>query len=265
MTTAKRHSNPFVGDDAGHTSPLKAAINYLLVCLLVIALFWVSLAMLGYTFDFSFVNQYRARIVQGFLLTIEISAASLVASLALGTLVAAGRGSRILPLRYLCDLYVKLIRGTPLIMQIYLFFYIIGTAWGITDRVVAGILILSTFEAAYIAEIIRGSLLSIDETQRDAARAVGLTHAQTVRLVILPQMVARTLPALTGQFASIIKDSSLLSIIAVIEITQTMREISASNFKLFECYFLLGVLYLALTLPVAAIGRHFEKRFDYAH
>ena len=138
-------------------------------------------------------------------------------------------------------------------------------AGDITDRVVAGILILSTFEAAYIAEIIRGSLLSIDETQRDAARAVGLTHAQTVRLVILPQMVARTLPALTGQFASIIKDSSLLSIIAVIEITQTMREISASNFKLFECYFLLGVLYLALTLPVAAIGRHFEKRFDYAH
>ena len=119
MTTAKRHSNPFVGDGAVHTSPLKAAINYLLVCLLVIALFWVSLAMLGYTFDFSFVNQYQARIVQGFLLTIEISAASLVASLALGTLVAAGRGSRILPLRYLCDLYVKLIRGTPLIMQIY--------------------------------------------------------------------------------------------------------------------------------------------------
>ena len=80
MTTAKRHSNPCVGDDAGHASPLQAAINYLLVCLLVIALFWVSLAMLGYTFDFSFVSQYRMRIAQGFLLTIEISAASLVAA-----------------------------------------------------------------------------------------------------------------------------------------------------------------------------------------
>ena len=150
-------------------------------------------------------------------------------------------------------------------MQIYLFFYIVGTAWGIENRLVAGVLILSVFEGAYLAEIIRGSLLSIDETQRDAARAVGFTTLQAWRFVVLPQMVARTLPALTGQFASIIKDSSLLSLIAVIELSQAMREISASNFKLFECYLLLGALYLCLTLPLSAVGRFFEKRFDYAH
>jgi len=82
--------------------------------------------------------------------------------------------------------------------------------------------------------------------------------------VVLPQLTARTLPALTGQFASVIKDSSLLSVIAVIELTQTMREISAVNFKLFECYLFLGVLYLVLTLPVSLMSKRLERRFAFA-
>jgi len=104
---------------------------------------------------------------------------------------------------------------------------------------------------------------SLDGTQIEAAKAVGFTKRQTLTLVILPQMTARTLPALTGQFASIIKDSSLLSIIAVIELTQTMREISATNLKLFECYLFLGVLYLALTLPITFASKRLEKKFSY--
>lgn len=257
-------TNPFLAPKTGSVPPLRGALNYLLVCLAVIAIFWVSLSTIDVTFDFGFIDEYQTRIANGFLLTIQLSLVSLAVSLVLGALVAVGQNSRILPLRYLCDLYVKIIRGTPLIMQIYLFFYIIGTAWGIENRFVAGMLILSIFEGAYIAEIIRGSLLSIDETQIDAARSVGFTRWQTFRHVIFPQMVARTLPALTGQFASVIKDSSLLSIIAVIELTQTMREISASNFQLFECYLLLGALYLCLTLPITFISRFMEKRLDYA-
>ncbi|MCL2826002.1 MAG: amino acid ABC transporter permease [Eggerthellaceae bacterium] len=244
--------------------PLKGVANYLLVCVLVIAFFWLSLSVISVSFNFGFVGFYGKRIVDGLILTVEISLASLVLSLVLGILVAAGQSVSVLPVRYLCDVYVKVIRGTPLIMQIYLFYYIVGTAWGISDRFIAGVLILSIFEGAYIAEIVRGSLLSLDETQLDAARSVGFTRAQTARYVIIPQMVARTLPALTGQFASVIKDSSLLSIIAVIEMTQTMREISAATFQLFESYLLLGALYLCLTLPIAFVSRLFEKRFDYA-
>lgn len=258
-------TNPFTVKPESSVGRLKGALNYLLVCVLVLVGLWASLSALDYQLDFSFVETYSKRIGDGFLLTLEISAASLVCSLLIGALVAAGRSTRILPLRYLCDLYVRLIRGTPLIMQIYLFFYVIGTTLGVDNRFVAGVLILSVFEGAYIAEILRGSLLSIDSTQRDAARAVGFTRAQSLRYVIVPQMVARTLPALTGQFASIVKDSSLLSLIAVVELTQTMREISATNFELFECYFLLGVLYLVITLPLDAVGRYFERRFDFAH
>jgi polar amino acid transport system permease protein len=258
-------TNPFTVEAGSRVGRLKGALNYLLVCVLVLLALGASLCALDYQLDFGFVETYSTRIVDGFVMTLEISAASLVCSLCIGALVAIGRGSHILPIRYFCDLYVRLIRGTPLIMQIYLFFYVIGTTLGVNNRFVAGVLILSVFEGAYIAEILRGSLLSIDNTQRDAARAVGFTKAQTLRYVIAPQMVARTLPALTGQFASIVKDSSLLSLIAVVELTQTMREISATNFELFECYFLLGALYLVITLPLDAVGRYFERRFDFAH
>lgn len=258
-------ANPFVVAPKRPAPPLKAVVNYLIVCALVIAFFWASLAMAGITLSFDFVAQYRQRILDGFLLTIGISAGSLVASLAIGVPVALGQGCRVLVVRYLCDLYVKLIRGTPLLAQIYLFYYIVGTAWGVSNRVLAGVMILSVFSAAYIAEIVRGSLSSVDQGQIEAARAVGFTRAQAARYVVVPQLVSRTLPALAGQFASIVKDSSLLSVIAVIELTQTIREITATNFNLFGGYLFLAALYLCLTLPITFASKYFERRLDYEH
>lgn len=253
----------FLSDGRRSIPPAAVVLNLLLVCAVLAVVFWLSLRAIGYVFDFSFLGEVRVRLWRGFVMTLALSLCSLVLSLVLGALCAVGQSARVLFVRYLCSVYVKFIRGTPLMMQIYLFFYLLGTAWGIENRFVAGILILSLFEGAYISEIIRGSLLSLDQTQLDAARAVGFTRRQAVVHVILPQLVARTLPALTGQFASIIKDSSLLSLIAVIELTQTMREISAANFRLFECYLVLGLLYLCLTLPVSFISERLERRFRY--
>ena len=219
-----------------------ALFNLLIVTALWVALFWLSLRAIHIQLDFKFLGQFRIRIWDGFLVTLGLSVFSLILSLFIGILSAAGQSSPILFIRFFCSVYVKFIRGTPLIMQIYLFFYIVGTAWGVNNRFLAGVLILSIFEGAYIAEIIRGSLLSLDETQLEAARAVGFTRRQTWRFVILPQMTARTLPALTGQ---------------------TMREISAVNFRLFECYLFLGILYLCLTLPISLVSERLERRFQY--
>lgn len=243
--------------------PLKAIFNALLVLCLLAAVFYASLAAIGITLKFSALSGFEKRLGMGFFMTIKLSLASLGISLLIGVLSALGQISRLLPVRFLSGLYVQFIRGTPLIMQIYLFFYIIGTAWGVTSRFWAGVMILSVFEGAYISEIVRGSLLSLDPTQMEAAKAVGFTPAQTARHVIVPQLMQQTLPALTGQFASIIKDSSLLSMIAVIELTQTVREISSINFRLFECYFVLGLLYLALTLPLSMATKRIERRFHY--
>lgn len=253
----------FLAQENGKAGWLGALLNLLLVAGLFVVIFWFSLGAINVHLEFGFLGQFRLRIWEGFWVTIGISAASLVLSLLIGILSAAGCGSRLLFIRYFCSIYVKFIRGTPLIMQIYLFFYIVGTAWGVENRYVAGVIILSVFEGAYISEIIRGSLLSLEESQLEAARAVGFTRRQTLRYVILPQLITRTLPALTGQFASIIKDSSLLSMIAVIELTQTIREITAVNFRMFECYLLLGLLYLCLTLPISFISKRLERRFQY--
>ena len=119
----------------GEEVPLwKAAFSMLLTCVLVVLFFWVSLIRIDYAADFSFLPDFRQRIWSGFWMTVLISVASMLLSLALGILSAAGRSCRILVLRYLCSLYVTFIRGTPLIMQIYLFYYIVGTAWGIENR-----------------------------------------------------------------------------------------------------------------------------------
>ena len=239
-------------------SVLKAAASSILAAVLIVGFFWVSLSRIDYRLDFSFLPDFRIRIWDGFLLTVGVSLASMVLSLIFGALSAAASQSRFLPIRYFSSAYVIFI------MQIYLFFYLVGTAWGVDDRFWAGVIILSVFQGAYISEILRGSYLSLDPAQLESARAVGFTRAQTMRFVIIPQMTARTLPALAGQFASVIKDSSLLSMISVVELTQAMREISATNLKLVESYLFLGILYLILTIPVAYASRVLEKRFSYA-
>lgn len=245
------------------TPPAKAAVSLVIAAALIVGFFWLSLSRIDYRPDFSFLPEFKIRIWDGFWLTVAVSLASVVVSLLLGSLAAGGEMSRWLPLRYLSRAYVVFIRGTPLIMQIYLFFYLVGTAWGVENRFWAGVIILSVFQGAYISEILRGSFNSIEASQLESARAVGFSPVQTLRFVIIPQMTARTLPALAGQFASVIKDSSLLSMISVTELTQTMREISAVNLNLVECYLFLGVLYLILTLPVVLVSNLLEKRFRY--
>ena len=247
----------------GQTNLFQALLNVLLLSIIAIVILWFSLAQIGVTFNFSFLGEFKGRLWSGFLMTIYLSLASLVLSLIFGLLGALMQESKIIILRYLAQSYVFFIRGTPLIMQIYLFFYIIGTAFGIENRFICGVLILSIFEGAYICEIIRGSLLSQDNTQLEVAKAVGFTQKQTMRYVVFPQLLARTLPALAGQFASIIKGSSLLSMIAVVELMQTIREISSTNFKLFECYLFLGILYFVLTLPITFMTQYLEKKFFY--
>ncbi len=224
---------------------------------------WYSLSRVNVQFDFSFIVQFRKRIFEGFLLTIIISLLSMVLSMVIGLLCALAQNSRILLLRLFAKAYVGFIRGTPLIMQIYLFYYIVGTAIGLDNRILAGVLILSIFEGAYTAEIMRGGYISLEQSQLDAALAVGFTPIQRFRYVIFPQLTARTIPALTGQLASIIKDSSLLSMISVIELMQTMREISSLTLRLFETYFFLGAAYLLLTLPVSFISKKLERRFSF--
>lgn len=148
----------------------KWLLNGVLAAVLVALFFLFSLNRIAYALDVEILKLYRFRLGQGFVMTLKISLASLVLSLVIGALVAVAYRSSLLVLRYLARGYVKIIRGTPLMMQIYLFFYIVGTAWQVTNRFWAGVIILSLFEGAYVSEIVRGSYESLDKPQLDAAR-----------------------------------------------------------------------------------------------
>ena len=244
-------------------STLNKILSGAAVLLIFIGFITFSVNKIGLKLDFTSLWQYRKPLWQGFLMTIVISTGSLIVSLLIGTLTALGQNSKILVINYICKVYIQLIRGTPLLVQIYFFYYIIGTAWGINNRYIAGIIILSLFEGAYVAEIIRGGLASIENKQYEIAKAIGLDSVKTFRFVTFPILMARILPALTGQFTSIIKDSSLLSVIAVIELTQTIQEISAENFRMFENYIFVGFLYFILTFAVSMLSKVFERRYRY--
>jgi polar amino acid transport system permease protein len=238
-------------------------LSALFVAVVLIGFVWLSVRLIGIKLDFTTLLQYRVRFWQGFLMTILISLGSLVVSLFIGLLTALGQHAKVLAVSYLCKTYVQIIRGTPLLVEIYFFYYIIGTAWGVDNRYIAGILILSLFEGAYISEIVRGGFESIEKQKFEVAKAIGLNSIKTFKYVTSPILLARTLPALAGQFASIIKDSSLLSVIAVIELTQTTQEISADNFRMFENYIFIGVLYFILTFSVSLLSKRLEKRFNH--
>ncbi len=234
-----------------------------MVIFLVGALFWFGFSRLGYRFAWESIYDYRMNFLKGYGMTLLISLAALALSLFLGLIFGLGQGSHILLLRYFSRTYIELIRGTPLLVQILIFFYVIANAAGVDNRFVAGILIMSLFSGAYIAEIIRGGVESIAESQLESARAIGLTPRQTYLYVIFPQVITRILPSLAGQLASLIKDSSLLSIIAIKEFTQAAREMNANTFSTLEAYIPLAVGYLLLTLPISRLTRLLERKYRY--
>jgi len=139
----------------------------------------------------------------------------------------------------------------------------VANAFGVDNRSLAGIFILAFFNGAYISEIIRAGIESVGKSQLESARAIGLTGAQTYRYIIFPQAVRQTLPPLAGQLVSLVKDSSLLSIISIKEFTWNARSVSALTYGTLESYLPLAAGYLILTLPISLWTRHLEKRHSF--
>ncbi len=222
---------------------------------------WHILATLRYsTWNWAGIWAQRELIFRGWLLTIGIAAGALVGTILLGLLLAAGQQVREPVTRFVSRAFVEVIRGTPLLTQLLLGYYIVASAFQLNDKVVAGILLLIVFESAYMAEILRGGVASIEKAQWDAAKALGLTRWQTWRLVILPQALRRVLPGIAGQSASLVKDSSLLSVIGVAEFAkQTDLAVSNTSAPL-EGYIPMAIGYLLLTLPLSWLARRWEHR-----
>ncbi len=223
----------------------------------------IAFLRLQYHWNWSVLLEYRKLLFQGWVTTVGISVAALGLSLLFGVLLALAGRSRWLPLQSLNRMIVEGIRGTPLLVQILIFFYVVADAYGVENRYVVGVLTLSLFSAAYISEIVRAGIESVGSSQWESARAIGLSTRQIYRFVVLPQAARQSLPPLAGQFVSLIKDSSLLSIIGIAEVTKNARDINALTFSTLESYLPLALGYLVLTLPISWWTQRLERRLRF--
>lgn len=244
--------------------PLLASIFNGFVALLLLAfLIYLSFYTLTTREGWHAVGGYWRVFVNGWCVTVLIALGALILSTLAGVAIALCRKSNLLLLRDLSKIYVEIIRGTPLLVQIYIFNYGIFHQIGVENRYVTGVLILSGFSGAYIGEIIRAGIESVGKSQLESARAIGLTTPQIYRHIIFPQTIRRILPPLAGQFASLIKDSSLLSIIGLNEFTQNASNVNSYTFSNLESYFPLAIGYLILTLPISLWTQSLERKHKF--
>ncbi|MEH2025718.1 ABC transporter permease subunit [Nostoc sp.] len=202
----------------------------------------------------SVISQAFPSLLQGALVTLQLTMLSVVFGLIGGSLIGIVRLSHIAPVRWLARAYVDFFRGTPLLVQIYMIYFglpAISQELGFTftfDRLVAGVIALSLNSAAYIAEVVRAGIQSIEPGQAEAAKSLGLSSIQTMSYVIFPQAFRRMIPPLGNEFISLLKDTSLVSVIGFEELLRKGQLIVADNYRAFEIYAGVAVVYLCLTL-----------------
>ena len=218
---------------------------------------------MGFQFKYSVIWESIPVLLVGVKLTIWITFFGLLIGFFLGTLAGLGKTVRSQILNKIAAVYIETIRGTPLMVQVMFIYF--GLPMAVGTRVpplVAGVTAIALNSGAYIAEIVRGAIQSIDWGQSEAGRSIGLTRFQTVLYVIWPQAFKRMIPPLGNQFIISLKDTSLLVVIGVGELTRTGQEIIAVNFRAFEVWTTVALMYLVLTLTLSKLLAVTEKRLE---
>lgn len=214
-----------------------------------------------YPFNWGVVIRYHNLFVRGLITTMEISAVSIALSFALGLTFALFRRSGVEFLMDLGAVYVWFFRNTPLLVIILLTYYGVGTVFQL-NRFWASVVALSLFEGAYMTEILRSGMEAVDRGEVDAARSLGMSDFQIFSTVVFPQAIRISLPPLIGQMVSLIKDSSLASIIALGELTMMGRQVGTRTLASFESYIVVALLYIVVTSVISFLGRHLERRLS---
>jgi polar amino acid transport system permease protein len=212
-------------------------------------------------------------LVIGLWITLQVSVIATILGVIVGIIGGLARISSNPALKWTTIIYVEIIRGSPLLVQILIWYFVLGTvinnllaAYGL-GRLPAfwyGVASLACFAGAYVTEIVRAGIQSIHRGQTEAARSLGMSYAQSMLHIILPQALRRILPPLAGQFISLIKDSSLLGMIAIRELTKAAREAVTVSLQPFEVFFLAAALYLVLTFTLSMVVQRLEKRMAFA-
>lgn len=248
--------------------------KYVLVMAAIVWLLDSGSKELGYNWQWYQIPQYLWRntpdgltwglLMQGLGVTFKITGISLCLMLIFGLFTALMRMSNSWAARGAARAYMEIIRNSPLLIQIYFIYFVIapvldmGAFW-------AAVISLSLFEGAYASEIFRAGITSIDRGQFEAAQSLGMNDFAMYRHIILPQAIRRVLPPLTGQIVSLVKDSALVSTIAIFDLTMQGQSIIATTFLTFEVWFTVAAIYILINLALTSVSRLMEKKSYNGH
>lgn len=236
---------------SGGTFPLELALNY--------EFNWMAVLT----------GEYRDWIIQGLMVTLKISAISIVLSLILGTIVTTLRMTKIRVVEWICLSYIEFFRNTPLLVQIFFWYFgsYVILPEGVNQWLYAhdyefaiGVVSLTIYTAAFIAEEIRSGIISIPKEQMESSRATGLSFIQSMSFVVLPQAFRIVVPTLISQFLNLIKNSSLVMTIGVMDLTYMTRQIESYSFRGFEAFTVATLLYIAISLIVSFAITMYNKK-----
>lgn len=256
-----------------HRSPLFDIVQFLILVLAIIWFFATGTEKLGYNWQWYQIPRYiftydetgftAGPLWDGLMVTFHISGVSLILAFAIGLTVALFRLSSSFVAQTIARVYLEATRNTPLLIQLFFIYFVLGPVLGI-NRMTSAILALSLFEGAYASEIFRSGIVSIQRGQWEAAYSLGLGAFDTYYCIILPQAIRRILPPLTSQAISLIKDSALVSTIAIYDLTMQAQAVIAETFLTFELWFTVAAMYLVVNVTLSIIISYMEHRLKVA-
>lgn len=211
-------------------------------------------------FDWGLVGKAVPLLAAGLLTTVRICSLAMVIGLVLGGLLGLAAMSRFAPVRWLVIAYVDFIRGTPLLIQIFLVYFALPVIGITLPEFWAGVIALSLNAAGFIAEIVRAGIGAVEKGQTEAARSIGMRHHQVLFHVLLPQSLRAVVPPATNELISLVKGSALLSVISVYELTRAGQAIIAVHFAPFEIFLLIALFYYLTISALAWLSRWLERR-----
>lgn len=243
--------------------------QFLLLIILMLWFFNHSIQGMGYHWQWYQVPRYlyswdetgvsAGPLLRGLGVTMKISAISLLLAFVIGLLTAILRLSNSMPGQVLSRVYLEVSRNTPLLIQLFFIYFVMGPILGL-DRFWAAVFSLSFFEGAYASEIFRSGIISVEKGQWEASHSLGLSYYQAYRLIVFPQAVRRVTPPLASQAISLIKDSALVSTIAVYDLTMEAQALISETFLTFELWFTVAAMYLMITISLSFFVSYLEKR-----
>ncbi len=245
-------------------------LQFALLTVLLIWITWRGAASMEYRWQWYRLPKYFYRVIDGefiwgplmngLFVTLEIAAWGMVLTLAIGLVTAVLRLSDSIAGRILAKVYLESIRNTPLLVQVSIFYFVLQPILGINNPLWTGILCLAFFEGSFASEIIRAGINSVPRGQWEASASVGLSRTKTYLYVVLPQAVPLMLPPMTGILVNLIKHSAILSFVAVFELTTEARNLIGDTFMSFEVWFVVGPMYLIVTITLSTLVGWLERR-----